>query len=208
MDKLPSSPRFTVGLTGGIGSGKTTVANLFAALGATVIDTDLIAHQVTAPGGSAIEAIRQQFGNDFLLPNGALDRARMRDLVFSDPTQKRNLENILHPLIRQETEAQAAQAGGAYTIFVVPLLVESGNWRQRVNRILVIDCLEETQIARVVQRNGLEEAQVRAIMASQVTRETRLAAADDVLLNEKDAAALPAQVERLHAAYCEMAKQS
>ena len=208
MEELPSSPRFTVGLTGGIGSGKTTVANLFAALGATVIDTDLIAHQVTAPGGSAIEAIRQQFGNDFLLPNGALDRARMRDLVFSDPTQKRNLENILHPLIRQETEAQAAQAGGAYTIFVVPLLVESGNWRQRVNRILVIDCREETQIARVVQRNGLEEAQVRAIMASQVTREMRLAAADDVLLNEKDAAVLPAQVERLHAAYCEMAKQS
>jgi len=208
MPKNVPGPRFTVGLTGGIGSGKTTVADLFAAQGVSVIDTDLIAHGVTAPGGSAMPAILKQFGSGFVLPNGAMDRDRMRQLVFSDAAQKARLEAILHPLIRQETEAAAAQATGAYTMFVVPLLVESGSWRQRVARVLVIDCDEATQVARVMKRNALSEAQVRAIMAAQVPRATRLAAADDVLENEGDAESLQHQVDLLHARYVEMAKQS
>jgi dephospho-CoA kinase len=204
---LPSSPRFTVGLTGGIGSGKTTVANLFAARDVSVIDTDLIAHGVTAAGGSAMAAILNQFGPEFVLPGGAMDRDKMRQLVFSDTAQKSRLEAILHPLIRQETEAAAAHATGLYTMFVVPLLVESGAWRQRVARILVIDCDETTQVARVVKRNGLSEAQVRAIMATQAPRATRLAAADDVLQNEGDPLTLQTEVDLLHTKYRELAKQ-
>ena len=203
-----ASPRFTVGLTGGIGSGKTTVADLFAAHDVSVIDTDLIAHGVTVAGGSAMPEIVKQFGADFVLPNGAMDRDKMRQLVFSDAAQKSRLEAILHPLIRRETEAAAACATGVYTMFVVPLLVESGSWRQRVARILVIDCDESTQVARVMKRNAMSEAQVRAIMAAQVPRATRLAAADDVLLNEGDARALQQQVDVLHVRYVEMAKQN
>jgi dephospho-CoA kinase len=208
MNMLPASPRFSVGLTGGIGSGKTTVADLFAACGAALVDTDAIAHRVTAPGGNAIAAIRAQFGEQFLLPDGAMDRARMRELVFSDPAQKARLESILHPLIRVETEVEAARAHGTYVMFVVPLLVESKTWRQRVARILVIDCREETQIARVMRRNGLAEAQVRAIMATQVPRAARLAVADDVLENDGDPALLPERVRRLHERYCELARQT
>ncbi|MBV8632962.1 MAG: dephospho-CoA kinase [Burkholderiaceae bacterium] len=197
--------RFSVGLTGGIGSGKTTVANLFGELGAAIIDTDLIAHQVTAPGGRAIAAIKAEFGADFLTPDGAMDRARMRELVFSDAAQKARLETILHPLIREETEAEAARVTGIYIMFVVPLLVESKTWAQRVDRILVIDCPEEIQLARVMQRNGLAESQVRAIMAAQVPRAVRIAAADDVLDNAGEPGTLSAQVERLHALYCALA---
>lgn len=196
--------RFSVGLTGGIGSGKTTVANLFAALGAGIVDTDLIAHQITAPGGRAIEAVKREFGEALIDASGAMDRARMRDLVFSDPAQKTRLEAILHPLIREETESAADRVTGSYTIFVVPLLVESKTWRQRVARVLVIDCPEETQIARVVARNGIAEAQVRAIMATQVPRAVRLAAADDVLDNTGPPGTLRAHVERLHALYCKL----
>lgn len=203
--RVDQKTRFSVGLTGGIGSGKTTVADMFAARGASVIDTDLIAHQVTAPQGSAMEAIRTEFGADYVLPTGAMDRARMRELVFSDATAKIRLEAIVHPLIRAATEAQAAQAQGAYLIFVVPLLVESGSWKERVSRVLVIDCPEETQIARVQKRNALDEAQVRAIMSAQVPRATRLAAADDILVNDGDAALLGPQVDRLHALYCSLA---
>lgn len=198
---------FTVGLTGGIGSGKTTVANMFAARGAAIIDTDQIAHELTRPGGIAIPAIAAQFGSDFIASTGALDRARMRDAVFADPAAKRRLEAILHPLIRSECERAAQQAQGPYLILVVPLLVESGNWKQRVSRVLVVDCPEQQQIMRVMDRNGLSEAQVRAIMASQATREQRLAAADDVLSNTEETAALEPQVERLHALYCHMARQ-
>lgn len=198
---------FTVGLTGGIGSGKTTVANMFAARGAAVIDTDQIAHELTRPGGIAIPAIAAQFGSDFIASTGALDRARMRDAVFADPAAKHRLEAILHPLIRSECERAAQQAQGPYLILVVPLLVESGNWKQRVSRVLVVDCPEQQQIMRVMDRNGLSEAQVRAIMASQATREQRLAAADDVLSNTEETAALEPQVERLHALYCHMAQQ-
>lgn len=197
--------KFTVGLTGGIGSGKTTVADMLAARGAAVVDTDLIAHQLTAPGGAAIPAIHAQFGEAFLTPEGAMDRAKMRAYVFSEPGAKARLEGILHPLIRIETEHAAAEAQGAYLVFVVPLLVESGSWRERVTRVLVVDCAESTQVRRVISRSGLPEPQVRAIMAAQATREQRLAAADDVIDNDGDAPALVPQVDRLHALYASLA---
>ena len=200
-----AAKRFSVGLTGGIGSVKTTVANLFSEFGAAIVDTDLIAHQVTAPGGRAIAEIRAAFGADFITPEGSMDRARMRELVFADPGQKARLEAILHPLIREETEAQAAHVTGIYLVFVVPLLVESKTWLQRVDRVLVIDCPEEIQLARVMERNGLDEAQVRAIMASQVPRSVRLAAADDVLDNSGAADGLREKAGRLHALYCGLA---
>lgn len=197
----PARPRFAVGLTGGIGCGKSTVADQFGALGASVIDTDLIAHALSAPGGAAMPAIAAAFGPAYVDASGALDRARMRALVFDDPGAKARLEAILHPRIRAECEAQAAAASGAYLLFVVPLLVESGNWRQRVDRVLAIDCSEATQVARVMARNGLSENQVRAIMANQVTRAERLAAADDVIDNDGERAALAPQIAALHRIY-------
>jgi len=199
-------PVFSVGLTGGIGSGKSLVAELFAERGAAIVDTDLIAHQLTAPQGAAMAAIRAAFGAGFLTPDGAMDRQKMRQRVFADPLAKRQLEAILHPLIQQECERAAATAPGDYLMFVVPLLVESGRWRQRVARVLVVDCPEDLQVARVMRRNGMSEAQVRAIMATQVPRAARLAAADDVIVNDADVAALLPQVERLHALYLARSK--
>ena len=201
QDPTPAALRFAVGLTGGIGCGKTTVADLFAARGASVIDTDQIAHSLTAPHGAAMPALLAEFGLDFATPEGALDRAKMRALVFSDPGARARLEAILHPRIREATAAAALLATGHYVIFVVPLLIESGTWRERVARILAIDCPEEVQVARVMARNGLAEAQVRAIMAAQVTRAQRQAAADDIILNDDGLEALTPQVERLHALY-------
>jgi dephospho-CoA kinase len=198
--------RFSVGLTGGIGCGKSTVADLFGAHGASLVDTDVLAHQLTAPGGAAMPALLQAFGPAFATLDGALDRARMRDLVFADPGARVRLETILHPMIRAATVAAAAAATGPYVIFVVPLLVESGNWRERVQRILAIDCREETQIARVMARNGFPEAQVQAIMAAQATRQQRLDAADDVIDNDTGLEALIPQVARLHAFYLGQAK--
>ena len=197
----PFKPRFSVGLTGGIGSGKSTVADMFAELGAAVIDTDVIARQLTAPGGIAIAAIRARFGDDFIDASGAMDRARMRAHVFSDPAAKQQLEAILHPLIRTETDHAGERAAGSYLIFAVPLLVESGSWKRRVGRILVIDCDEQVQLRRVMQRNALTEPQVRAIMATQASRQQRLQAADDVIVNDAGLTALLPQVERLHALY-------
>lgn len=208
MDKQDSTPaalRFAVGLTGGIGCGKTTVADLFAARGASVIDTDQIAHSLTAPHGAAMPALVAEFGPEFATPEGALDRAKMRALVFSDPGARARLEAILHPRIREATAAAALLATGPYVIFVVPLLIESGTWRERVARILAIDCPEEVQVARVMARNGLAEAQVRAIMAAQVTRAQRRLAADDIILNDDGLGALEPQVERLHAFYLDKA---
>lgn len=199
------SRRFSIGLTGGIGSGKSTVADMFAARGASLVDTDLIAHQLTMPNGVAIPAIREQFGPSFLTAEGAMDRARMREYVFANPAAKARLEAILHPLIRIETERAAAQTQGTYLIFVVPLLVESGTWKERVSRILVVDCTEETQIRRVMARSGLSETQVRAIMAAQASRTARLEAADDVIDNNGEALALVPQVDRLHALYISLA---
>jgi dephospho-CoA kinase len=198
---------FSIGLTGGIGSGKSTVADLFAAHGVTLVDADLIAHQVTAPGGVAMPLIASEFGDDFIAANGALDRAKMRTLVFSDDTAKARLEAIVHPLIRAETERQRYAADGSYHIVVVPLLVESGGWKERVSRVLVVDCSVETQIARVIKRNGFTREQVLAIIAKQATREARVAAADDIVTNDETATleALARQVDALHERYLGMA---
>jgi len=199
-----SSVPFAVGLTGGIGSGKSTVADMFAARGATIVDTDLIAHSMTAPQGPAMPAIVAEFGAAFADASGAMDRARMRELVFSDAGAKARLEAILHPRIRDAALAAGAAATGAYVIYAVPLLIESGTWRARVTRVLAVDCEEQVQIARVMARNNLPEAQVRAIMAAQVSRTQRLAAADDVIINNAGIAELEAQVERLHALYLQI----
>jgi dephospho-CoA kinase len=196
---------FTVGLTGGIGCGKTTVADQFAALGASVIDTDQIAHALTTPHGAAMPALLAEFGDDFATADGALDRAKMRALVFTDPGARSRLESILHPKIREATAAAAAIATGPYVIFVVPLLVESGSWSERVSRVLVIDCPEALQIQRVMSRNGMPEAQVHAIMAAQATREQRLAVADDVILNDDGMDLLAPQIERMHTFYLDNA---
>ncbi len=192
---------FSVGLTGGIGCGKSTVAELFAGLGATIVDTDAIAHSLTAPHGAAMPAILAEFGPGFVTPEGALDRARMRSLVFADAGARGRLEAILHPRIRDATAAAAAIATGPYVIFAVPLLIESGSWSERVSRVLAVDCSEDTQVARVMQRSGLSAGQVRAIMATQVTRAQRLAAADDVIDNDDGLEALLPQVTRLHERY-------
>ena len=177
MLNQPRHPPFSIGLTGGIGSGKTTVANLFAERGASVVDTDLIAHSLTAPDGAAMPAIVAEFGAAFADASGALDRARMRQLVFSDPGAKARLEAILHPRIRDGALAAGAAAAAtcSYVIYAVPLLVESGTWRARVARVLAVDCREDVQIARVMARNNLPEAQVLAIMAAQASRAQRLA---------------------------------
>ncbi len=193
---------FSIGLTGGIGSGKSTVADLFTARGVPLVDTDRIAHQVTASGGVAMPLIAGEFGDDFLTPDGALDRAKMRTLVFADDTAKARLERIVHPLIRAETERQRSRTGGPYHIVVVPLLVEAGDWATRVSRVLVVDCPVDTQIARVMKRNGFTREQVLAIVAKQATRDARLAAANDVIVND-DATldTLAREVDALHARY-------
>lgn len=192
---------YIVGLTGGIGSGKSAATAHFAALGASVVDTDLIAHALTAPGGAAIEAIRRTFGADMLTPDASLDRAAMRALAFQRPAARRQLEAILHPMIRDESTRQCREASGPYVVLAVPLLIESGTYRERCNRICVVDCPEDLQVARVRQRNALPEEQIRSIMAAQASRAQRLAAADDVIDNRGTLAELEAQVERLHAAY-------
>lgn len=205
MNAFVRKNRFSVGLTGGIGSGKSTVADLFATLGASVIDTDVIAHQLTAANGAAIAAIKSTFGAAFVTESGAMDRSRMREAVFSDPTTKERLEAIIHPLIRAKSEHAATQARGSYVLFVVPLLVETGYWKQRVSRVLLIDCPEDIQIRRVMQRNTLTEQQVRAIMATQLPRADRLTSADDIIVNDSDTAALLPQVQRLHRQYVALA---
>lgn len=198
---LPDGVPFVVGLTGGIGSGKTMVANLFAARGAAIIDTDLIAHQLTDSNGAAIPAIRAAFGEHFITSQGAMDRPRMRDVVFADPAAKKQLEAILHPMIRQQCQHQAAIAKGPYVMMVVPLLIESQTWRTKVARILVVDCPETLQIKRVMERNGLRREQVLAIMANQASRQERLAAADDILSNDGSVEQLAPEIERLHHLY-------
>lgn len=195
-----------VGLTGGIGSGKSTVADLFAARGVPLVDTDVIAHRVTAPHGVAMPQIAAQFGPEFVAADGSMDRARMRALVFGDEAARKRLEAITHPLIRAETEREAREANGLYVILVVPLLVESGAWKTRVNRVLTVDCSVETQIARVMSRNGFTREQVLAIIARQATREARLAAADDVIVNDDVTLdALAQDVEILHQRYLALA---
>lgn len=202
------SPGFAVGLTGGIGSGKSAVADMFALLGAAVVDSDAIAHALTAPGGAAIDAIARQFGAHCIGTDGSLDRQQMRERVFRDPSAKAQLESILHPRIREVAMAQAAAAkGGApYVIFVVPLLIESGSWRSRIDRLLVVDCSPATQEARVCARSRLDVALVRRIIAQQARRADRLDAADDVLVNEGPLDQLSPRVRWLHRRYCEDAR--
>lgn len=200
-----SPRRLSIGLTGGIGSGKSLVADLLAAHGAAIVDTDVIAHQLTGRAGAAMPAIREAFGAGFITPAGALDRAAMRELVFDDPAARKRLEAILHPLISAETEAAATTAVGDYLVFVVPLLVESGRWKQRVDRVLVVDCPASLQVERVMRRNQLAPAQVEAIMASQASRAQRLAAADDVIVNDADRDHLQQAVDKLHRSYLALA---
>lgn len=200
---------FVVGLTGGIGSGKTTVADLLAARGAAIVDTDVISRELTAENGAAIPEISAEFGPGVLLADGALDRAAMRRLVFSDASAKGRLEAILHPLIRRESEARCTVATSApYVVLVVPLLVESGAYREQVQRILVVDCDEETQVVRVAARSGLSHDEARAIMAAQASRAERLAVADDVILNNDDRAALDAQIQVFDQRYRALAARS
>jgi len=174
-----------IGLTGGIGSGKSTVARACAAQGALVVDTDALAHALTAPGGAAIPAIMGAFGPEMVGPDGAMDRARMRALVFAHPSERSRLEGILHPMIGMLTrEAAERAAPGQTVVFDVPLLTESGTWRGRVDRVLVVDCPVETQVARVVARSGWEPDAVRRTIAQQATRAQRRAIADAVIWNE------------------------
>jgi dephospho-CoA kinase len=175
-----------IGLTGGIGSGKSTVAALLVARGATLLDTDLIARRLTLPGGAAIEAIRSTFGDAFIGSDGGLDRPRMRETAFADAGQKRRLEAILHPLIGSEVErvAAAGAAGTKALVFDIPLLVESGRWRSRVDRVWLVDCSERVQVERVVARSGWSEEAARSVIAQQATRAARRAAADAVIHND------------------------
>ncbi len=196
---------FVVGLTGGIGSGKSAVADLFEAHGACIVDTDRIAHELTAPGGLAMVAIREAFGDGVVAPDGALNRAAMRALAFELPDARKRLEAILHPMIREESARRCVEATTPYVILAVPLLIESGTYRERVARLCVVDCPETLQVERVMRRSGLEESQVRAIMAVQASRAQRLAAADDVIDNSGALGALQGQVDGLHQRYLGLA---
>ena len=200
--------KLVVGLTGGIGSGKSAAAAEFARLGATVVDTDIIAHELTRAGGAAMPQLEKFFGREMLDATGAMDRSRMRERAFADPTAKKLLEELLHPLIREESRRRIQAAQGPYVVHVVPLLVESPDYRKRVDRVLVVDCPEDLQIARVRTRSALPESQVRAIIASQATRAERLATADDVIDNSGSLDALRKQVAALHRGYLEYGKQA
>jgi dephospho-CoA kinase len=189
--------RLHIGLTGGIGSGKSTVAAVFTDLGARIVDTDAIARGLTQPGGAAIEAIALQFGAGFIDATGALDRARMRGLAFGDPHARQRLEAILHPLIRAESRRQAEAAGGSVVVFDVPLLVESGRWREQLDKILVVDCVEATQIARVMARSGWTLQAAQSVVAQQAQRAQRRQCADAVIFN--DGIAPPELARAVHA---------
>ena len=174
-----------IGLSGGIGSGKSTVARRFAVLGALVVDTDAVAHALTAPGGAALPAIAAAFGADMIAADGAMDRVKMRALVFGQPAERLRLEAILHPMIGAATRAQASRAGaGQAIVFDVPLLTESGTWRARVDRVVIVDCSAATQVARVVERSGWTADAVERTIAQQATRAQRRAIADAVIVNE------------------------
>lgn len=190
-----------IGLTGGIGSGKTAVSDVLSMLGAGIIDTDLIAHQITAPHGSAISPIEKQFGPDFIAADGALNRDKMRTLVFAKPEARKSLEAITHPLIRQESVRQALQLskqGVPYLVFVVPLLIESGFWMELIDRLVLVDCPKETQIQRVMQRSNLSREELGRILAAQASREERLKHADVVIENQASLKDLEVEAQNLH----------
>ena len=196
---------FTVGLTGGIGSGKTTVAELFLSQGAGLVDTDEISRRLTAPAQPAIAEIARKFGPQFVAEDGSLDRVRMRNLVFADLSARNDLETILHPLIRQESTRQIQESTAPYVVVVVPLLIETGAYRGMIGRILVVDCEPETQVRRVMERSRLSRNEVLSIIASQVSRQQRLREADDIIQNDDDLESLPAQVNPLHLRYLGLA---
>ncbi len=199
---------YRVGLTGGIGSGKSTVAQLFSEYSVPVIDTDALSHQLTQPGGLAMEAIRSEFGNSFIDATGALDRDKMRQLVFSDPQAKQRLESILHPLILAQTRLLADSSSAPYVLLVIPLLFESRAYQTVLQRTLVVDCSQDLQLKRAVKRSGLGEAMVRAIMEQQLPRSQRLLLADDVIHNDDDCSALGPQIDKLHRFYLSLAERS
>lgn len=195
---------YVVGLTGGIGSGKSTVADLFVARGAALVDTDAIAHELTGPGGAAMAEISAAFGPEIVNPAGGLDRAAMRERVFADPAARQKLEAILHPMIRQISAERCKAANTPYVILAVPLLVESGTYRERCQRIVVVDCPESRQVERVMARNRMTAAEVEAIMATQASRDERLAVADDVIVNDAGVDSLFSQVDALNSKYLKL----
>ena len=196
---------FTVGLTGGIGSGKTTVAELFASKGAGLVDTDEISRRLTAPAQPAIAEIARKFGTQFVAEDGSLDRVRMRNLAFADPAARKDLEAIMHPLIRHESTRQIQASMAPYVVVVVPLLIESGAYLGMIGRVLVVDCEPETQVRRVMERSGLSRHEVLSIIASQASRQQRLRKADDIIHNDDDLETLRAQVNPLHLRYLGLA---
>jgi dephospho-CoA kinase len=193
-----------VGLTGGIACGKSTVANLFAALGVTVVDTDLLAREVVAPGSALLPQIAAHFGAAVLRPDGSLDRAVLRERVFSDPAERNWLEALTHPRIRELTDARCAAASGRYVVVAIPLLVETQG-AGRFDRVLVVDCDRELQIARLQARDGATREAAERMLAAQASRDQRLAVADDVILNNGDLHALRVRVEQLHRTYSNLA---
>lgn len=204
----PAGRPFCIGLTGGIGAGKSTVANLFADFGVAVIDTDQIAHELTRANGGAMVAIRAEFGDHALDASGAMNRTYMRQLVFTDEAVRKRLESILHPLIRDAVEARLMQySSNQYVLLVVPLLVEAGGYRGLVDRVLLVDCDEARQLQRAMARDGLTEVQAQAILSVQASRKQRLVAADDVIENTGELATLRAGVETLHRKYQKMVQE-
>lgn len=198
---------FVIGLTGGIGCGKSSAAQIFARLGATVTDTDEIAHRLTQKDAPALLDIFREFGETVRLPDGSLDRAGLREKVFSDAAARKKLEALLHPLIRKTALAEIASARSAYTLLIIPLFFETGTWRELVDRVLVVDCAEDQQIARTMERSGVAFEMVRAIMACQISRPDRLKQADDVLSNDGSPEDLKKQVRALHRRYRTLALQ-
>ena len=198
-----------IGLTGGIGSGKTAISDLLAKFGAGIVDTDLIAHQMTAPHGAAMALIEKQFGPEFITVDGALNRDKMRSLVFTKPEARKSLEAITHPLIRQETIRQGldlSKKGVPYLVFVVPLLIESGSWMDLIDRLVLVDCPKETQIQRVMQRSNLPREDVERILAAQARREERLKHADIVIKNQGSLKDLEVEVQNLHQKFLQFQK--
>jgi len=197
---------FVVGLTGGIGCGKSSASQFFSDLGIDVIDTDIIARQLTQPNGSAISLIQNTFGSSVITADGALDRNKMRDLVFANSESRHKLEQILHPLILKAVIRRIKQSQAPYVIVVIPLLFETNDYNHLIQHILVIDCDEQQQLLRTMERSNLSEQKVRSIMATQVTRETRIQKADDVILNNQDIEYLKAQILLLHHKYLALSK--
>ena len=205
MSTSAASRVFRVGLTGGIASGKSTAAKFFGALGVPILDSDQVAREVVEPGQPPLQRLVERFGRGILTPDGHLDRPALRNIVFSDPKARADLENLTHPAIGAALEARSAAAGGPYQILVIPLLVEK-NLGAHVDRVLVVDCDEELQIRRLLTRDGSTRAQAQAILDAQVSRSARLKAADDVIRNDADMSAVQAQVAALHARYLELAR--